>query len=136
MKEMVKIETYLHERGLEYKLGREEVPCAVFWLSASANAKSIQKLGTQLKDWVIGTPGVRILGLEQLLEGNPPEVSALLLGIPYCPTKPETCIEKVALVVTKGRVNTEGLVTSLCDLVEHSGIANVSSWEQYSYMTR
>jgi hypothetical protein len=57
--------------------------------------------------------------------------------IPYDPTKGlEDYFESVALVVVDGVANTEGLAESLCDLVECSGVAMVTSWEQYCYMNR
>jgi len=134
---MEKLQTYLRERGLEYELGKEEVPFAVIWPTRTADLKSLQKLGKQLRVWCMSNRGVkRILGLNRLLEGKSPEVSAILLMIPFCPTKPESCVENVALVVVKGGTDTEGLTESLCLLVEDSGAALVTSWEQYSYMTR
>lgn len=85
------------------------------------------------------TRGVsRILGLERLLEGERPEVAAELLGIPIPlgPMKPERWIERVALVVVKNEVGTSSIATSLSDVVERSGIAKVTSLEQYSWMNR
>jgi hypothetical protein len=133
MKEMEKIQTYLRERGVEHELGKDEVPFAVLWPTRSADAGSLRELGEQLRAWTARNRGVkRILGLERLLEGRCPEVSVLLLMIPFCPTKPESCVESVVLVVVGGGANTEGLAASLCDVVERSGVAMVTSWEQYS----
>lgn len=84
-----------------------------------------------------GNRGVkRILGLERLLEGRHPEVSAFLLMIPVCLTKPERFVESVALVVVEDGTSTEALTASLCHLVDRSEITWVTSWEQYSNMTR
>jgi hypothetical protein len=78
----------------------------------------------------------RILGAERLLEGRCPEVSALLLMIPFCLSKPESCVESVALVVVDEGEATEELVASLCPMIERSGVGRVMSWEQYSAMNR
>ncbi len=137
MEEMEKIHTYLRERGVEYQLGEDEVPFAVLWPTRAADARSLRELGEQLRAWAAGNPEVkRILGLERLLEGSCPEVSVLLLMIPFSPTKPESCVERVALVVVGGGADTEGLAASLGDLLERSGVARVTSWEQYSDMNR
>ncbi len=139
MEEMEEIEAYLRDRGVEYELRKDEVPFAVLWPTPSADARSLLALGEHLREWMVCNPEVkRILGLERLLEGRCPEVSGLLLGIPiyFCPTKPEAFVESVALVVVDDDGNTEGLVSSLCDLVECSGVAMVASWEQYSHMNR
>jgi hypothetical protein len=82
----------------------------------------------QLQAWVAGTRGVkRILGLERLLEGRHPEVSAFLLMIPVCLTRPESIVESVALLVVVDRTNTEALTASLCHLVDRSKIPCVTS---------
>ena len=139
MEEMEKIQSYLCKRGVEYELGKDEVPFAVVWPTRSADAKSLRRIGEQLREWMARNCGVkRILGLKRLLEGRCPEVSVLLLMIPtpLCPTKPETFVESVALVVIDDDANTEELASSLCDLIERSGVAMVASWQQYSYMNR
>ncbi|MCI0458667.1 MAG: hypothetical protein L0Z62_17025 [Gemmataceae bacterium] len=137
MEEMEKVHTYLRERGVEYQLGSDEIPFAVLWPTRAADARSLGELGEQLRAWAARNPGVkRILGLERLLAGSCPEVSVLLLMIPFSPTKPESCVESVALVVVESGADTEGLAASLCDLVKRSGVAMVESWEQYSYMNR
>ncbi len=135
--EVEKLKIYLGERGVEYELGKDEAPFAVLWPTRSADAHSLRKLGEQLQKWMGRNPGVkRVLGLERLLEGKCPEVSALLLMIPFSPAKPESCVEKVALVVMNSGANIEEAKASLCALVEGSGVAMVTSWEQYSYMNR
>lgn len=137
MTDIEKTLVYLRERGIEYELGKDEVPFAVIWPTASAGEQPLRELGEQLRQWAARNGGVkRILGLERLLEGRRPAVSAFLLMIPFCPQEPESCIERVALVVVKCNANTAELAESLCQLVERSGVAKVTSWEQYSYMTR
>jgi hypothetical protein len=137
IEQMEKIQTFLRERGVEFELGKDEIPFAVLWPTRPGDARSLRELGEELQAWMARSRGVkRILGLERLLDGRCPEVSVLLLMIPFCPAKPESCVESVALVVVDGGANTEELAASLGDLVEGSGVALVTSWEQYSYMNR
>lgn len=135
--EMGKIHSYLRERGIVYELEKDEIPFTVFWPTRSADARSLRELGAQLRRWTESHSAVkRILGLEQLLDGECPEVSVLLLMIPFFPTKPESCVERVGLVVVDRGANIEGLAKSFYDLLEGSGIGQAMSWEQYSYMNR
>ncbi len=137
MVEFEKLKAYLREREVEYELGKDEAPFAVLWLTGSVDPASLRNLAEQLRTWMRRNPGTkRILGLERLLGGKCPKVSALLLMIPFSPAKPESCVEKVAFVVMNSGANIEGDEASLCDPVEGSGFARVVSWEQYSYMNR
>jgi len=131
-----KVRAYLRERSVPYKLEKEEIPFAVITPIRSEN-QSLRELGDLLLAWKAMNKGVkRILGLERLLEGKHPEVSVHLLMIPFYPAKPETCVERVALVVVDASTNQELLAAGLCDLIERNGSARVFSWEQYSYMNR
>lgn len=130
---------YLRERGVDHELEKDEVPFAVLWPTPVADARSLRELGEQLRTWMTKTRGVsRILGLERLLEGERPEVAVELLGIPIPlgPMRPESWIESVALVVVENEVSASSIATSLSDVVERSGIAKVTSLEQYSWMNR
>jgi hypothetical protein len=74
-----KIRADLRQRGVVLELENDEIPFAVLWPTRLADAKSLRKLGEQLRGWAARSPGVkRILGLEQLLEGRDPKISRLL----------------------------------------------------------
>jgi len=106
--EMQKLQIYLRERGIEDQLGKDEVRFAVLWPTRPANVTTLRALGEQLRAWAASKRGIkRILGLQQLLEGRCPEVSATLLVISFSSAEPESCIESVALVTAVSGANTQ-----------------------------
>jgi hypothetical protein len=129
---------FYRQSGLVCELEPGEKACAVFWLRSTRAQDAIQLFGPDavrrfaqaLEDWKQGQPRVRrILGLQSMLEGRPPQVATFLVWGRYYPG-PSTM--ELALVTGDAEAQDE-ITTSLTDFVSGIGMAECQSYARYLY---
>jgi hypothetical protein len=110
----------------------DEVAFAVVVPEQSSDQLQLQAIGEQLQRWQSVNGFVRrIIGLDQLLQGEFPETPAELFGLPIPPFT-----EKVALVYVAPAANGQQTGASLSRALDGLSVAMVVSPAYYSQINR
>lgn len=130
------INSFYQEYGIVAKLDGDEEQLLVFW--SKTDEISYKDFAQSLEVWRNKIPNVkRILGIEQMFMGKPPQTASILFMIPINTSNSDSWLEKVGLVTIKkglGPSEAQNIYKSFTD--NFSSLAHIETYHQYCYICR